>query len=448
MGSLSLLKEQTLMQDLKVTILSSTKLHPLEKQERRSMFLSNIDQVLNFDVHTVHFFKKNTKFSIENVVEKLKLALEKLLVPYDLLAGRLNFNNTEGRLEIDCNAKGVRLIVASSELSLEDLGELDYPNPAFKQLAAEQAFGDHVDEHFDRPLCVTSFKCGGFAMGVCNNHCTFDGISFQTFLINLAAVAAGEPLAVPPCNDRRLLAARSPPIVKFPHPELIKLQPSSSSSSMIVTCTNNNLKLNHKLFHLTSIDISTLKQKAQGCKHTISSFNVVAAHLWRCKALASKTSAKPTDEASMLFAVNLRPRLKPPLPQSYTGNAVLSAWCSTTYKELMKEGSFKEVVEVVCEGGRRMDDEYARSVIDWGELYKGFPKGDVFVSSWWKLGFEEVVYPWGKPVYSCPVVVPSQDITVVFPAFGGVDKGVNVLVALPCELMDHYSTLFYEFLQS
>ncbi|KAH7685050.1 omega-hydroxypalmitate O-feruloyl transferase protein [Dioscorea alata] len=446
MGSLSH-QEQTLVNDLKVTILSSTKLYPLEKQERRSMFLSNIDQVLNFNVHTVHFFKKNTKFSIKNVVEKLKLALEKLLVAYDFLAGRLTFNNAEGRLEIDCNAEGVRFIVGSSELTLEDLGELDYPNPAFKQLAAEQAFDDCVEEKLDQPLCVfqvTSFKCGGFAMGVCNNHCTFDGISFQTFLTNLAAIAAGKPLAMPPCNDRRLLAARSPPTVKFPHPELIKLQPSSSSNSSMITCTNT--KLNHKLFHLTSKDISTLKQKAQGCKYTITSFNVVAAHLWRCKALVSNTMKLSTDETSMLFAVNLRPRLKPPLPQSYTGNAVLSAWCSTTNKGL-KEGSFKEVVEVVCEGGRRMDDEYARSVIDWGELYKGFPKGDVFVSSWWKLGFEEVVYPWGKPVYSCPVVVPSQDITVVFPAIGGVGEGVNVLVALPCELMDHYSTLFYDFLQ-
>ncbi|KAJ0972322.1 hypothetical protein J5N97_020281 [Dioscorea zingiberensis] len=445
MGSLPQ-ENPTLVEDLKVTILSSTNLYPSEKQERRSMFLSNIDQVLNFNVQTVHFFPANGCFSPEMVAEKLKVALERLLVPYDFLAGRLKFNHGERRLEIDCNAAGVGFILASSELSLDELGELEYPNPAFRHLAAEQPHGHALDQ---QPLCsfqVTSFRCGGFAMGVCNNHCTFDGISFHTFLRNLAALASDEPLPIPPCNNRRLLAARSPPTVTFSHPELIKLEtsPSPQPPSSIISC--KTVKLKHKLFNLNPTTISILKHKAQGCKYNITSFNVVAAHLWRCKALSSMRIKGADEETSMLFAVNLRPRLKPPLPASYTGNAVLSAFCSAKCR-VLEEGAFAHLVEIVHEGATRMDDEYARSVIDWGELHKGFPRGDVFVSSWWKLGFAEVEYPWGKPLYTCPVVVPSQDITVLFPAIGGVDKGVNVLVSLPSDDMEKYTRLFCEFLQ-
>jgi hypothetical protein len=48
-------------------------------------------------------------------------------------------------------------------------------------------------------------------------------ISFKTFLDNLASLAANKRLAVIPCHDRQLLAARSPPRVNFPHPEMVKL---------------------------------------------------------------------------------------------------------------------------------------------------------------------------------------------------------------------------------
>ncbi|KAI4348424.1 hypothetical protein L6164_009149 [Bauhinia variegata] len=106
-------------------------------------------------------------------------------------------------------------------------------------------------------------------------------------------------------------------------------------------------------------------------------------------------------------------------------------------------------MEMVTEGAMRMTDEYARSAIDWGELYNGFPNGEVLVSSWWRLGFAEVEYPWGKPKYSCPVVYHQKDIILLFPPINGSEgggDGVNVLVALPPKEMDKFIRLFYKFL--
>ncbi|KAM7494434.1 hypothetical protein LguiB_029043 [Lonicera macranthoides] len=453
-------------QDLKVTLQHSTLVFPIQETENKSLFLSNIDQVLNFNVQTVHFFRAHPHFPPEVVKEKLKNALGKVLVPYDFLAGRLKFNQELGRLEINCNAAGAGFVLAKSELSLNEVGDLVYPNPAFGQLTVPSL---DILEPNDQPLIilqVTSFKCGGFAMGITSNHATFDGLSFKIFLQNLALQAAANddnvdrPLPIPPCNDRHLLAARSPPRVTFPHPELLKLKINNPPADPQHDTINpppvfqEEENLDFKIFSLTSNDLATLKETAKagdpvcpGVK--ITGFNVVTAHIWRCKALSSGGhAAENMDRVStVLYAMDIRQRLKPALPYAYAGNAVLSAYASAQCKEL-EEGPFYKIVEMVGEGSKRMTDEYARSVIDWGEVYKGFPHGEFMISSWWKLGFADVEYPWGKPRYSCPVVYRRKDIILLFPDIDngvGSHEGVNVLVALPAKEMEIFQTLFYKF---
>ncbi|KAA8538804.1 hypothetical protein F0562_025496 [Nyssa sinensis] len=438
------------IQDLKVTLEDTSLVFPAQETQRKSMFLSNIDQVLNFNVQTVHFFKAHPDFPPEIVTQKLKNALCELLVPYDFLAGRLKLNQG-GRLEIESNAAGAGFVVASTEFSLNDIGDLVYPNPAFRQLTVQSLDSLGPD---DQPLCilqVTSFKCGGFAVGLSTNHATFDGLSFKLFLQNLASQAAHKPLAVIPCNDRQLLAARSPPRVTFPHPELLKLKIPVGTDFNPPVFDRSQEDLDFKIFRLSSGHVSHLKEKARiGATNPattkITGFNVVTAHIWRCKALSCDAGDNQDRLSTVLYAVDIRPRLCPPLPPSYSGNAVLTAYATAQCKDL-EEGPFSRLVEMVSEGAARMTDEYARSAIDWGELYKGFPHGEFLVSSWWRLGFAEVEYPWGKPMYSCPVVYHRKDIILLFPDIDGVaSNGVNVLVALPAKEMEKFQTLFHKFL--
>ncbi|KAK4282155.1 hypothetical protein QN277_013565 [Acacia crassicarpa] len=443
-------EDQPLLQDLNVKIQQTSMVFPSKPSERRSLFLSNIDRVLNFDVETVHFFAGQKNFPAEVVADRLKKALADALVAYDFFAGRLKINRETSRLEIDCNGAGVGFVVASCDYNLDDVGDLVYPNPAFAQLI-------HKNNDFlkpgDHPLCVvqlTSFKCGGFAIGFSTSHTTFDGLSFKTFLDNLAALAANKPSSVTPCHDRHLLAARSPPRVTFSHPELLKLGaslPDTDPHAGVFHASSENLDF--KIFRLSSDDISSLKDKAKSCEGgsstaRISGFNVITAHVWRCKAL-SAGGDDPDRSSNILYAVDIRPRVNPPLPKSYAGNAVLTAYATAKVKEL-EEWPLGRLVEMVKEGAIRITDEYARSAVDWGEIYSGFPNGEVLVSSWWKLGFAEVDYPWGKPKYSCPVVNHRKDIILLFPPIEG--EGVNVLVALPPKEMDKFQTLFWEVLKA
>ncbi|CAF1786821.1 unnamed protein product [Brassica oleracea var. botrytis] len=81
-----------LLHDLKVTVKESSRFFPSEEtltHERKSMFLSNVDQVLNIDVQTVHFFQQNKEYPPEVVAEKVKKALVRAMDVYEFLAGYL-----------------------------------------------------------------------------------------------------------------------------------------------------------------------------------------------------------------------------------------------------------------------------------------------------------------------------------------------------------------------
>ncbi|KAK6149253.1 hypothetical protein DH2020_016778 [Rehmannia glutinosa] len=431
------------MQDLKVTFQESTLVFPPSKTEKKSLFLSNIDQILNYNVPTLSFFPANKDYPPEVVAERLKLALEKVLVPYDYMAGRLKLNEESGRLEIDCNAAGAGFVVAASEFSLDEMGDLVCPNPGFRQLAI-QTLPDAA--HDDHPplfiLQVTSFTCGGFAIGMSVNHILLDGLSAKTFTENLASQAfEDKPMAVIPCLDRRLLAARSPPLVAFQHPEFYKPD-LPISGPPVFDCKKEELEF--RVFKLSPTDINFLKDKAKPADRTnpiatkISSFNVVAALIWRCKALSCEGEYDKDRISTLLNVIDIRSRLNPPLPSSYCGNAVLVAYSSAKCEDI-ENWPFSDLVKMVSEAPNRVSDEYARSVIDWLEINKGLPCGEYMVSSWLRLGFDEVVFPWGKPQHSGPVVNHRKDICWVFPTV----DGVNALVSLPAQEMKRFESQFH-----
>ncbi|GAB2212227.1 hypothetical protein Droror1_Dr00025578 [Drosera rotundifolia] len=403
-----------------------------------------------------------TAFLLQEKSNQIEDVLRKLLVTYEFLSGRIKMNPETSRFEFDCNNAGVGFVVARSKLALNEIGDLVYPNPAFSQLVTQGLDSLSPDSH---PLCIfqmTAFKCGGFSMGVLTNHTLFDGGSTKFFTQNLAALACDKPLAMTPCNNRELLAARSPPTVSFPHPELLKLSipltAVAAANANPSVFDNSIADLDFKVFHLTPDDLLHLKLKTMSSSSTgnarFTSFNVVSAHIWRCKALSSDYENNPEKDSTLLYAVDIRQRLNPPLPAEYTGNAVLTAYATAKCREIEK-APLSRLIEMVAEGVSRMTDEYVRSAIDFGEEYKMFPKGDFMITSWWRLGFDEMEYPWGKAIYSCPIS-RRKDIILLLPDItnfasggkggGGAGGGVNVWVTLPRKEMTKFESSFYKYL--
>lgn len=129
-----------------VEVVESGMVVPGEQTPEGSIWLSNLD-LLVIRAHTpvVYFYHPGGDSGFFSV-QLLKAALAKALVPFYPLAGRLGFDS-DGRLEIKCTGEGVLFVVARSDSTLEELGELA-PSAEMNKLFVPNVESD------EPPLCM------------------------------------------------------------------------------------------------------------------------------------------------------------------------------------------------------------------------------------------------------------------------------------------------------
>lgn len=104
-----------------------TLVKPAEDTEKGLYFLSNLDQNIAVIVRTIYCFKSDEKGN-EKAGEVIKNALEKVLVHYYPLAGRLTISS-EGKLIINCTGEGAVFVEAEANCALEKIGDITKPDP-------------------------------------------------------------------------------------------------------------------------------------------------------------------------------------------------------------------------------------------------------------------------------------------------------------------------------
>ncbi|MBA0579764.1 hypothetical protein Gorai_022010, partial [Gossypium raimondii] len=129
---------------------------PAEETEKGFYFLSNIDQNIAVVVRTICCFMSNENEN-ENADKMIKDAISKVPVHYYPLVWRLTISS-EGNLIVDCTGEGALVYDIPGAKNI-----LEMP-PLVAQLNVKLCFQ------------VTKFQCGGFVLGLCMNHCMFDGI--------------------------------------------------------------------------------------------------------------------------------------------------------------------------------------------------------------------------------------------------------------------------------
>ncbi|EFJ06528.1 BAHD family acyltransferase, clade V [Selaginella moellendorffii] len=445
------LQGEVRLSDLKVKVHKISTVVPAGETEQCTLFMSNIDQVLAYYVETVYFYDKGG----DAAVELLQEALGRVLVPYHFLAGRFKLNPKLGRMELECNREGVSFAAASCELRVSDLGDISVPNPLFRNLVLLPDEGKALN---DAPLItiqVTKFSCGGFAMGVYMSHASLDGIGALEFFMNYCSVARGDGMQVIPKPDRTMLAARSPPQVTFDHTEYVKLSDlmaaaAAAKATAFTTPDSANAttrapqKHVYKSFSFTPDRIAQLKKavvdESTATIDKCSSFEVIVAHLWQARTRAVEMD--PDSPSKLFFAVDIRNKVDPPLPKGFAGNGVLSAPCVKTLARDVRENSLGYCVRKVQEAIASVTDEYVRSSIDHGELYRGVPAlhGGIFISPWWKIPFQELDFGWGRPLYAGPVVNDRVEFVLLLHN-GKQDGGLNAYLALEPAEMDKFEKL-------
>lgn len=104
-----------------------TLVKPAEETEKGLYFLSNLDQNIAVIVRTIYCFKSDEKGN-EKAGEVITNALEKVLVHYYPLAGRLTISS-EGKLIINCTGEGAVFVEAEANCALEEIGDITKPDP-------------------------------------------------------------------------------------------------------------------------------------------------------------------------------------------------------------------------------------------------------------------------------------------------------------------------------
>lgn len=78
--------------------------------------------------------------------------------------------------------------------------------------------------------------------------------------------------------------------------------------------------------------LATLKEKTM---NKYSTFEAIVAHLWRARTRA--VFENPDDFSTVLFAVDIRSKLSPPLPHGFSGNAVITAFATAKVSHLVQK---------------------------------------------------------------------------------------------------------------
>lgn len=285
---------------------------------------------------------------------------------------------------------------------------------------------------------VTFLKCGGVTVGTGMHHVSMDGAGAFQFIRTWTALARGESpptVAAAPFHDRTLLRARSPPHVTSEHP--------------VYSPSNLNGAPRPFVTRVYAVPPKLLADIRSQCAPGASTYAAVTAHLWRAMCVAR---GLPVDSDTRLrVPANIRQRLRPPLPATYFGNAIVRDLVTVKVGDVLSQ-PLGFVADRIKRAVSRVDDAFVRSVIDYLELEseKGsqaargqfMPESDLWVVSWLGMPIYDADFGWGRPGLVAPAQMFGSGTAYVTQG-PEKDDPINVLFALEPEYLQTFEKAFY-----
>ncbi|XP_010915023.2 acyl transferase 9 [Elaeis guineensis] len=362
-----------------ITKSSESPVRPAEQTPSGTLLLSWLDRYPTHRglVESLHVFKEGREPG-----KVIREAMAKALVPYYPLAGRIvEPEGMEPRIE--CTGEGVWFVDASADCSLEDVNYLERP-----LLIAQEDLVPYTKLEIEPAdtimmVQVTEFTCGGFVVGLRFNHASADGLGAAQFINAVGEIARGlpEPTVKPVWNRE---AFPNPKIKPGPLPDL------------------PNLALEYSAVDFPLDYINQLKNRFM--EHTgrrCSTFDVLTAKAWQCRTKALKLA--PDVNVRLCFFASVRHILK--LDRGYYGNCIFPVKMMVPSGKVIRS-SLVEVVDLIRDAKERMAAEvlaWANGDVEGDPFSMTFNYESIYVSDWTKLGFSEVDYGWGTPMYAGPL---------------------------------------------
>ncbi|KAI8528050.1 hypothetical protein RHMOL_Rhmol12G0120900 [Rhododendron molle] len=243
-----------------------------------------------------------------------------------------------------------------------------------------------------------------------------DAISIVTFMNSWAAVGRGDDCnAVLPSFNLASL---------FPPKDIVSNfdRKVGIAKEKIVT----------KRFVFTDSAISALRAKYTAKPTRVEALSTF---IWSRYVVATRGVANTPRVYSVVQAVNLRPRMNPPLPDSYFGN--LSRF-AVAFPSLDTNEEGFDLVTQMREAERKIDDNYAKKLQE-GDEHLNFIKGraenltkgevDSFrFTSLCHFPLYGADFGWGKPIRVTMATLPYKNLSHFLPTrYGqGVEAWINM----------------------
>jgi shikimate O-hydroxycinnamoyltransferase len=151
-------------------------------------------------------------------------------------------------------------------------------------------------------------------------------------------------------------------------------------------------------------------------------------------------------ESHLLFPVEIRSRISPPLPKYYFGNSGTCGLVSAKVSDVIQF-----IPERIREAVVRIDDKYVRESIDYLEVADkdslskrfGMTAYDMCITSWLGSPCYDADFGYGNPIFVTRAESGIGGIAVLIPN-PVKDQGISVLIGLEVETMEKFRTIFYE----
>ena len=376
--------------NMKVEIIARETIKPSSPtpNHHRSFKLSFLDQLAVPSYTSLVFFYSRGEGGCEEMAERsrcLKESLSQTLTRFYPLAGRI-----KDHMWVDCNDDGAEYLEARVEYStLSDV--LGQP-----KLETVKHFVPTPIANEGPLLLVQAsfFECGGMALGMSIAHRIADAATFTAFINGWANAALGFPDAVTPDFSAATL------------------YPPRDEPSLVDPIPLDHIRQNFisRRFVFDGSKIAALKAKLT--KESLTQptrVEAVSALLWQSVTAASRSRLASQRSSSLIWNVNLRPRLMPPLPEHSFGNV------AAPILPLADEGETeiscfichlkRGIADIKDKYGKKLEEEERISLVldpsikikEW--LHKVDTINFYTISSWCKFSLYEADFGWGKPTW-------------------------------------------------
>lgn len=183
-----------------------------------------------------------------------------------------------------------------------------------------------------------------------------------------------------------------------------------------------------------------------------SRYESITGHIWVCASKARNINDDKSKQSTLVqIVVNVRQRLRKPIPKNFCGNAALISITPQCKFGELKSQPLSYAAKRIREASWKMTDEYVTSAIDFLATQedtirvKGTFWGNPNLSivSWMSMPIYDADFGWGYPDYVGPSILDNDGKAFIMLGPNN-DGSIIIVIRLQMKYMEDFKKFFYE----